>query len=159
MSANGFMEMFLMPALGDHINNSVCKVVPLDVHYLLCLDGHSYRKGTEWIEYYRSTKCQAGVSSTNTSYFLQPCYQNVNRHFKSSIKEIKDDFRATSPLETRLVSFNVACGVHTFERITNGDIAQSLKATGSFPFDEKFLLCFTSNSNVQGIFQLKIYDK
>lgn len=47
MSGNGSMEKALIPIFIEHLDRFVRKHVPASLDYLLCLDGHSSRKGVE----------------------------------------------------------------------------------------------------------------
>ena len=142
--------MDVLPSLMQHINNTVRRFVPPDLHYFLCLDGHSSRNGTEWIELYQNNNCEAVVGAANTSHFLQPCYQNVNRRFNSSIRHFRDELCKASLIYTRQVAVNLACGVHGFESITLEDARLSFRNTGIYPFDPAFPLRFAKTDFVTG---------
>lgn len=137
LTENGSMEMPTMCAVVKHINNFVRHFVK-DEYYLLCLDGHSSRKGAEWVEECRDNRCEAVVSPANTSHFLQACDQTVNKRFKAALREIRDEFCKLGTYDTKQVNFNLACAIYAYEQITATDIVNSFRVTGVFPFDRDF---------------------
>ena len=107
-------------------------------HYLLTIDGHGSRNGLESLQECSSNGCEVVLSPANTSHFLQPCDQRVNKTFNTSIRDIRDAFNKSVVVQIRGVQFNLMCGVHAFEAVTVDNIRQSFQKTGLFPFDENF---------------------
>lgn len=134
-----------MPALLKHIDSAVRVAVPLRLHYILCLDGHSSQNRTSWIDMCRKNNCELFVSPANTSHFPQPCDQNVNKGFNFTVRELRDELCKSSLVNTRHVSGNLSCGVHAFESITVHDIVQSFLVIGTYPFDCSLPSQFNSN--------------
>ena len=90
------------------------------------------------------------MGAANTSHFLQPCDQNVNWRFKSSIRHFRDELCKASLIDTRQVAVHLACGVHRFESITLKDARLSFKNTRIYPFDPAFPLRFAKTDFVAG---------
>lgn len=84
--------------------------------------------------------CGTVVSEMNTSHFLQPYDQDFNLNYICSIKKVRDALYARSAIDTRQVSFKLACGIYAFKSVTVSDITMSFNATGIFALDEKFPL-------------------
>lgn len=135
---NGSMESAILPSFIKHVDNYVRRHIASDKTYLLTLDGHSSRKGTEWIDECIERKCEAVISPANTSHFLQPCDQSINQVFSSAVKEMHDAFMSFGWVDTKSVNFNIACAVYAFESISAADITSSFAATGIYPFDKSF---------------------
>ena len=142
----GSMEMSIMPAFIKHLNAYVRSFLPNDVSYLLSLDGHGSRNGVEWLELCSENRCEVVVSPANTSHFLQPCDQFVNKTFKMEMRTIRDEFAKSGILDTRSVRFNLVCGVHAYNTITVRDATASFARAGIFPFSPEFPEQFKSVS-------------
>ena len=132
------MEMSVMPAFVKHLNAFVRSFLPQDVTYLLSLDGHGSRNGVEWLDICAAKKCEVVVSPANTSHFLQPCDQFVNKKFKKKMQGIRDQFAKSAMFDTRSVRFNLFCGVHAYNSITAADAIASFSKAGLFPFRSEF---------------------
>lgn len=117
VSDNGSMEKPILAAAVKHINRLVRQFLP-DEQYPICLDGHSSGKGTEWIEECVKSGCKAVIQPENTSHFLQPCDQSINKRFNEGMRELRDAFRRVGTVDTRLVNFNLACVINAYKRIT-----------------------------------------
>lgn len=121
VTENGSMEMDVLEAAVKHVNKFIRDAVG-DNRVVLTLDGHSSRNGTGWVDQCRANNIDAIIAPANTSHFLQPCDQYVNKRFKNAIRELRDNFCATGLVDTRKVNFNLACGVYAYEQITTQDI-------------------------------------
>lgn len=99
---------------------------------------HSSRKCKDWIEVCRKNRSEAVVAPANTSHFLQPCDQNINRRFKNSLRTIRGAFCRCGLTDTRQINFNLACWVHGCASITPADINAAFEKTGTFPVDNNF---------------------
>ena len=87
VTENCYMEMSVMPAGMTHINQFVRNILLPENSYLLSLDGHSSRNGTEWIEVCRKNRCEAVVVLINTSHFLQPCDQTSTGDLSTCLEQ------------------------------------------------------------------------
>ena len=85
MTEKGLMDMATIPSFMKHLDKFVRQHVPHEKAYLLVLDGHSSRKGVEWIEVARNRNCEVVQSPANMSHVLQPCDQHVNKRFAKSV--------------------------------------------------------------------------
>lgn len=147
VSDNGSMEKPILTAAVSHVNTFVRQFVPSNEAYVLCLDGHSSRKGTEWVEECANNNCEAVLQPANTSHFLQPCDQSINKRFKTAMRELRDAFRHLGLVDTRQVNLNLACAVHAFECISASDVTDSFQATGIYPFIPDFASRFKSSED------------
>ena len=86
MTENGSMQMDVMPMFIEHINSFVRRTVNASLHYIFCLDGHSSRKGIKCLELCIDYKCEVIQSPANTSHFLQPCDNAVNKYISANCK-------------------------------------------------------------------------
>ena len=144
-SENGSMEKRLIEFAVEHIARYVRKWVPQDRQYCLTLDGHSSREGWEWLEY-SSTAGRAVVQSpANTSHFLQPCDQNVNKTFKQAMRKARDKLSAVTSVDIRTVRVNVMAGMAAYHAITSVSICNSFESTGMWPMDYRFLKRFQND--------------
>ena len=76
---NGSMEMSVMHGFVKHPNTFVCSFLPQDVTYFHSLECHGSRNGVEWLKISAANRFEVVVSPGNTSHFLQPCDQFVNK--------------------------------------------------------------------------------
>ena len=70
VSESGSMTKALIPILVEHINTNIRKIIPVDKRVCLVLDGHSSRKGWDWLETCVSHNIEVVQSPANTSHFL-----------------------------------------------------------------------------------------
>lgn len=84
------MKKELMPDLVQHLNEFVLGIV---AHYhpvLSMLDGHSSRKGDEWIMHCKEDNIIVVELPTTTSHFLQTCDASIHETFKEKKREVRD---------------------------------------------------------------------
>ena len=146
MTDNGSMEMDVLQAFISHISKHFRKIVGKQ-SVLLTLDGHASRNGAGWIEECRRNNIEAVIAPANTSHFLQPCDQAVNKRFNSAMRELRDAYVSQCDVDTRKVSFNLACAVHAHEQITATEITKSFAGTGLYPFQLHFALRYKKNTD------------
>ena len=116
---------------------------------LLTLDGHASRNGAGWIEECRRNDIDAVIASANTSHFLQPCDQAVNKRFNTAMRELRDAYVMQSNLDKRKLNFNLVCAVHAHEQITTMEINKRFAETCLHPFHLNFAQRF--HRNVDGL--------
>ena len=139
-SANGSMEMSHMHLLVEHVNRYFRKFVPLPDPLLILLDGHSSRNGCHWVHKAQEFSIEVVQSPANTSHFLQPCDQSVNKIFKKEMRKKRDQLCAIHPLvNTSTQQFKLVCATHAYGAITENDIKHSFEVTGLWPMDFRFL--------------------
>ena len=148
VTENGSMEMGILQAFITHISKHFQKIVGSQ-SVLLTLDGHASRNGTGWIEECRRNNIDAVIAPANTSHFLQPCDQAVNKRCNTAMRELRDAYVMQSNIDTRKVNFNLACAVHAHEQITTREITKSFAETGLYPFQMNFAQRF--HRNIDGL--------
>ena len=135
MVEKGSMEMRIIPLFMRHLNMFVRKYVPKENEYLLFLDGHSSRKGIERLELAQIFKCVVFQSPANTSHFLQPCDQNVNKTFQTTLRCVHDELCVASnnAVDIRNIKIKLMLTIVAIEAITPEDIRKSWNITGLWP--------------------------
>lgn len=137
-SENGSTEQANIHLFIQHFNNYARKFVPQSTTILLSLDGHSSRGGYEWLEMCKEYNIEVIQAPANTSHFLQPCDQTINKTFKESVRRIRDDLCGDLLLDTRAVKFKLMCSVLAHSSITVADIRRSFEVTGLYPINNEF---------------------
>ena len=148
VTENGSMEMENFQAFITHISKHIQKIVGRQ-SVLLTLDGHASRNGAGWIEECRRNYIDAVIAPANTSHFLQPCDQAVNKRFNTAMREFREAYVIQSNIDTREVKFNLACAVHSHEQITTMEITKGFAETGLHPFQLNFAQRF--HRNIDGL--------
>lgn len=121
------MDMTVLPLFITHLNTFVRKYVAGDTHYLMTLDGHSSRKGFEWVELCMKNKLEAVVAPANTSHFLQPCDQDVNKTFQGRVRLVRDELTKYVITDTKSIGVKLMCGVCAFKEISAADCAMAFR--------------------------------
>lgn len=151
VSENGSMDMNIISIFIHHLNRFVRKFVPREKHYVLLLDGHSSRKGIDWLDLCEENGCEVVQSPANTSHFLQPCDRLVNKKFQHTVRETRDSLCLAAITDTKSMRFKFLCGVRGFEAISLADIRKSWEETGLWPmnfdFADRWLKKGTSYAN------------
>lgn len=147
VTENGSMEKDVIAAMMKHINKYVRNFVPEEKVYAITLDGHSSRKGIEWIEVCRENRAEAVVNASDTSQVLQPCDQDVNHVIQSSTRTMRDTFLRCGTFDTKQVTFNLACAIWAYEQVTAAHISCSFHRTCVFPLRPSFAEEFKSIKN------------
>lgn len=130
------MEMNIFQAFITHISKHFQRIVTSQ-SVLLTFHGHESRNGTGWIEECRRNNIEAVIAPANTSHFLHPCDQAVNKRFNTAMRELRDVDVMKSDIDTHKVNFNLAFAVHAHEQITATEITKSSAETGLYPFQNE----------------------
>lgn len=85
-SENGSTEKAKISSFIVHSNRFVREFVTSDVTVLLTLDVHISQGGYEWLEICRENRIEVIYFPADTSHFLQPCDQRVNKTFKQTVR-------------------------------------------------------------------------
>ena len=112
------------------------------------LDNHGSRMGMEWTEQARKIGCKVVTASANTAHFLQPCDQNINRRFKTGIRDVRDVLLRCSLSDHRSVQFQLMCAVKAQARICTEDCVRAFCKTGLFPFNRHFACQFKKQNTI-----------
>lgn len=106
---NGSMTMAAMPLFISHLEKFVRTIVPSPTSYCVTIDGHSSRKGIDWIEQCIKNNAEVAQSPADTSHFLHPCDADVNKNFKSNIRSVRDDLCDGLIVDTKCIWFKLMC--------------------------------------------------
>lgn len=141
-SENGSMTMDFMPLFVEHVNNFDRTIVPSEVSYCVTIDGHSSRKGVDWIEKCMQNKIEVAQTPANTSHFLQPCDQSVNKNYKVNIRKVRDKLTKGVIVDTKTIGFKLMCAAKAWEMITIDNVKTSFRKTKMWPVDHRFITFF-----------------
>ncbi len=103
--------------------------LPTITSHLLSLDGHKSTIGWEWLELCQQNNCEAVRAPANTSHFLQPRNQFVNKAFKGAVRGMRDEMTSMAIANAKSVQFKLISGVFVFHRISTQDIRKSFQVT------------------------------
>lgn len=109
------------------------------------LDGQSSREGYECLQMCKENKCEIVQSPSNTTHFLQPCDQDVNRSFKKSMRTYRGLSHKQKTLDMRTLRANLMVAALAYSTITIESIKLSFKKTGLWPMNYSFLDRFISD--------------
>jgi len=138
MSTNGSMTKEVLVAYIDHFNKHVRKIVPSEKHVALILDGHKSRQGIEWIKYGVERSICAVQGAANTTHYLQPADQYINRVLKRAARAFHDALSAYTH-STATVQFKIMKAVYGYSKIEVLDVQKSWAKTGLYPMDYRFV--------------------
>ncbi len=138
MSGEGSMTSDIIPSFIRHLDMHARQFLSATTSDLLSLDGHKSEIGCEWLEICRQNNCEVVQTPANTSHFLQPCDQFVNKAFKEAVRDMRDEVSSMAIANTKSVQFNLMCGVFGFHRISTQDNTKSFQVTGLFPVNWNF---------------------
>lgn len=141
-SENGSMDMNILPLFIQHINKFVRQFVPPETSYITTLDGHGSRKGIEWVELCTRNNCEVVLAPANTSHFMQPCDQDVNKTFATQVRSIRDELRKCAITDTKSIQVKLMCGSFAFKKVSVQDCVFAFCRTGLFPFQRNFAARF-----------------
>lgn len=105
VSEYGSMDKGIISLFVQHLNCSIRRFVTSIEHYVLLLDGHSSRKGFNWLEVCGKIKCEVVQSPANTSHFLQPSHQFINKCFQETFRVMRD--KSSAKVITNFKSFQM----------------------------------------------------
>lgn len=83
-------------------------------------------------------KCEAVLAPANTSHFLQPCDQDVNKTFQGRVRLVRDELTKYVITDTKSIGVKLMCGVCAFKEISAADCAMAFCKTGIYPFQRDF---------------------
>ena len=106
------------------------------------MEGHSSRGGHLWLDICISYNIEVNKAPANTSHFLQPCDQSINKKFKQTIRKVRDNICSTALANTKTVPFKVMCAIDGHDMISTDDLRRFFQDTGLFPLNLNFLKRF-----------------
>ena len=137
---NGSMECTLIHLVISHINIFFRKFVPPADPILVLLDGHSSRNGLYWLLKAVEYRIEIVKAPANTSHFLQPCDQSINKSFKRHVRKMRDLLvRCYHGIATGKPKFKLICASYALRCISANDVRASFGGTGLWPTDMRFL--------------------
>ncbi len=69
----------------------------------------SERIGFEWLDLCQKTNCEVVQAPANTSRFLQPCDQFVNKAFQGAASDVRDKVNSMAIVNTKSVQIKLMC--------------------------------------------------
>ena len=149
MTENGSIEKRIIKYIIQHINKHVRKILPEEDRYCLTLDGHTSRKGVEWLQYARSVNCEVVQLPSDTSHFLQACDRKVNKKIKNTMREYRDMLNKCFCVDPKTVQISLMIGVGAYASIDNATARQSFAECGLWPMNFRFLNKFEWQKNIR----------
>lgn len=135
----GSMEQDKMPVFISHLDRFVRKTVLSTSDYSFCLDGHS---SSEVALCVCQKKFQAVQSPANTTQELQPCDQDINSTFNTSVRRKRDILCSLESNEISSVRVKLMCALRALQAVTVKDVQVDFSKTGLWPmnfdFDSRF---------------------
>ena len=138
-SEKGSMTKVILTIFMRHLARYARKFVTHDDPILLLLDGHKSRRGTEWLEVASQNNIEVVQMPANTSHFLQPCDQFVNKSFKSQVRKSRDYLTNLCAINAGDIQMKLILGIDGHHSISENDIRRSFHSTGIWPMDFWFM--------------------
>lgn len=133
----GSMDVDVIPFVVDHIN-AHAKRRPGE-SLLLLLDGHKSRGGIRWIEKCMETNIEVVQLPANTTHFLQPCDDKINKTFQVAVRATRDIIRARTDLDFGDMNRKLILGTAGYAALTPFVVRQSFARVGLWPMDYRFM--------------------
>jgi len=130
LSADNYFNREKNHFLIQHIDKIFRRFVPANKKCVLKLDGHSSRKGHEWLELSRGLGCIVIQGRANTTHFLQPCDQQINKTSKATIRETCDALCNMAVSNTKSIQFKLLVVIAGYRSVSEGDIRNSFTGIG-----------------------------
>jgi len=138
MSPNGSMTKDVLVAYMDHFNKHVRKIVPAEKQLVLILDGHKSRRGIEWIKNGIERNICIVQGPANTTHYLQPADQYINKVLKKFARAFHDALYAYIHNST-CVQFKIMKCIYGYSKIVDEIVQKSWDKTGLYPVDYRFV--------------------
>lgn len=124
---------------------------------LLVLDGHSYRNDILWVEKCAENNVKVILNAANTSNFLVPCDQHINKQFGHHMRLLRDSFCRQGRGDSTEVNFNLVCAVYALSNTWTIDVIRSFEVNSLYQFDRDFPARFRNSENemTESFFVLK----
>ena len=136
---NGSMDMSIIKHVIEHINKHYRCVVPKYQKICLALDGHSSRNALDWLKLAKQYNIEIVQSPNNTSHFLQPNDDTVNRCFKVALRGTKSWLCSKKLMSFNGVGMKLRLGVAGYRSITPDIVQRAYRNTGLWPMDFRFV--------------------
>ena len=137
---NGSMDQGTITAFAEHFNREVRKHVPQSQRVLLILDGHASRTGHDWLEICELYNISVVQLPANTTHFLQPNDDEVNKAFKRGVRTVRDSILHRALVDFGDMHLKLIMAVAGYRAITEDIIRTSFKNVGLWPMDYSFVL-------------------
>ena len=135
----GSVEMDTIPHIIEHIDTVVRKAVPRERAYILFLDCHGSRKGIEGFEKARTHNIEVVVLPANTTHFLHPCDNQINKSFQKAVRDTRDDLLSLASTNVHAIGFKLKLAVSGHTAVTASIVRESFVKTGIWPVHYRFL--------------------
>lgn len=147
MSEKGSMTMQTLAYFIRHLNTYLRQHAPQDEKILLTLDGHSSRKGIDWLVEASDNNMEIGKAPANTSHVLQPCDQRVNKVINSRVLRVRYQLAASGMKNTKSVRFKLITALAAMDDLSLNDITVAFASIGLWPMDMRFLRRFETQTD------------
>ena len=141
-SEKGSMTMDIIPTFIKHMNAFIRKETPAEKHVLLTLDGHSSRNGLSWLKEAEKNKIIVVKAPANTSHFLQPCDQTINKRIAKGVRRSRDTLIKAGFLNNKCVQVKLISALSAMSDISPNDVRTSFTNIGIWPHDFRFVKGF-----------------
>lgn len=105
---------------------------------VLFLDGHASRNGLKWIEEAQKCNIEIILLPANTTHFLQPCDNDLNKTFQRVIRETRDALLKMATTNVHAMGFKLKLAVAGHAGVTPDVVRKSFVNTGIWPMDYRF---------------------
>ena len=153
------MEMRLIHHLIQHFNKHVRKYVFSENSYCLTLDGHSSRKGFAWLEYCQRVSCEVLQLPSDTTHFLQPCDQKINKSFKRSLKTYRNMLCRLRTINMRAIRTKSLLAIIGYESVTEKEIIESFELCGLWPMNYRFINLSIDDTALNTIASTNLHER
>ena len=139
---NGSVDKNTMPFVVEHINRYIRQFVRRHQPIVLLLDGHSSRKGTDWVQYGEGHNIVLVLLPAITKHFLQPCDNSINKTFQRTVRATRDALLKMAQTNVHAVSFKLKLAVAAHAAISEDVVRNAFIETEIWPVDYRFLKLF-----------------
>lgn len=143
-SENGSMSSEIMPRFLEHLKKQTDKLYPhnCNTHTVVTMDNHASRSLAEitWLETAVKLLQEILLSPANTTHFMQPCDQDVNKELSAWRIRTKEALLLNGIIGTSTQQCKLIMAVESHKRLARSAIVKSFEIIGMWPILEfKFL--------------------
>ena len=136
---SGSMDSSVISFAIHHLATHGRRLVGHNKRFVLLLDGHGSRKGVEWLDVSLENDISVVQSPANTSHFLQPCEQDINKMFQRAVRSTKDFLVGIETLNVAVMGLQLKLGIAGYKAVTDDVVKASWRKCGLWPMDYRFV--------------------
>lgn len=136
-----------MPFLVERISRYIKQFVPRHQPVVFLLDGHSSRKGINWVQYGERHNIVLVLLPANTTHFIQPCNNAISKTFQKTVRATRDTLLKMPQTNVHAMSFKLKLAVAVHAAISEDVLRNALVETEFWPVDYRFLNCFQKQTS------------